>query len=84
MITSAVKEISDGVFELIAWSLLDEFPSGNYAGGVALAPFHEFSESIPADVEAFLIDLKADLLNDVIPTDGSYVFTSPPSVNIQR
>ncbi len=84
LITSAVKEIGDGVFELVAWSLLDQFPRGNYAGGVALAPFHDFSESIPADAQAFLIDLKADLLNDVVPTDGSYVFPSAPSVTIQR
>lgn len=84
LITSAVKEIADGVFELVAWSLLDEFPKGNYVGGVALAPFHDFNESIPADAQAFLIDLRASLLNDEVPTDGSYVFPSAPSVNIQR
>jgi len=84
LITSAVKEIADGVFELIAWSLLDEFPNGDYAGDVALAPFHEFDESVPADAQAFLSDLKDDLLNGVVPTDGSYVFSSTPKINVER
>ena len=84
LLSSATKEIEDGVFELVAWSMLDKFPSGNYLGKIDLAPFHDFDDDISAEARAVLIELKAGLLSDQIPTDKSYVYPDAPRVAIDR
>jgi basic membrane protein A len=61
LISSAMKEITPGVFELIKQAKEGTFPSGNYFGQVKLAPFHDFEAQIPADVKTRLTEIDAGL-----------------------
>jgi basic membrane protein A len=61
LISSSMKMITDGVFDLISQSAAGSMPSGNYAGAVGLAPFHDFDSMVSDDVKSMLATLKADL-----------------------
>lgn len=78
LISSAMKQIDEGVFELIAWSLVGETKTGNFAGNVQLAPFHNFDEEITAEARSFLNELKREIDEGNIPLNGSYTHPSPP------
>jgi basic membrane protein A len=73
MLTSAVKLITPGVFDLIKLSKAGKFPSGNYLGDVGYAPFHDVDNKVPDDVKATMEKINAGLL------DGS-IRTNVPSV----
>lgn len=51
LVSSALKKISPGVFELVKRAKEGRFPGGNFFGDVGLASFHDFDSSIPADVK---------------------------------
>ena len=68
LVSSSMKMIVDGVSDLIGQSLAGSMPAGNYYGGVALAPFHDHADSVPAEVQDMLVALKADLESGAIPT----------------
>jgi basic membrane protein A len=51
LVSSAMKLITPGVFNLIEMSKEDNFPGGNYFGEAGLAPFHDFADEIPQDVK---------------------------------
>ena len=61
LITSSMKMITDGVFDLISQSAAGSMPSGNYGGAVGLAPFHDFDSMVSDDIKSMLATLKADL-----------------------
>jgi hypothetical protein len=52
MLSSAMKLITPGVFDLIKLSKEGNFPSGNYFGDAGYAPFHDLDSEVPADVKA--------------------------------
>jgi basic membrane protein A len=52
LISSAMKLITPGVFDLITAHSEGSFPGGNFVGPVGLAPYHDFDSVIPADVKA--------------------------------
>jgi basic membrane protein A len=66
LVSSAMKNIVPGVFELIKASVDGNFPAGNYFGTVGLAPFHDFDDSVSQDIKDTLKQIEADLLNDTI------------------
>ena len=68
LVSSSMKMITDGVVDLVGQSFAGSMPAGNYYGGVALAPFHDHADSVPADVQDMLVALKADLEAGTIPT----------------
>ena len=69
MLTSAMKLIAPGVFELIKLSKEGNFPAGNYLGDVGYAPFHDLENEVPADVKATMDEIKAGLLDGSIKTN---------------
>jgi len=69
MISSAMKLITPGVFELIKLSKAGNFPSGNYFGDVGYAPFHDLENEVPAEVQATMEEINAGLLNGSIETN---------------
>jgi basic membrane protein A and related proteins len=73
MLSSAIKLIEPGVFELIRLSREGNFPSGNYVGDVGYAPFHDLDHEIPAEVKAQMEQIYADL------QDGSLRTNVPPA-----
>ena len=68
LVTSAMKLITPGVFDLIKLAQEGNFPAGNYYGGVGLAPFHDFEDMIPQDVKAKLEEIRQGLEAGEIPT----------------
>lgn len=68
LISSAMKLITPGVFDLIQQVQDDTFPSGNYFGEVGLAPFHDFEADIPDEVKTQLEEIEAGLLDGSIET----------------
>ena len=54
LISSATKDISLSVVELIKLAYEGKFPSGNYVGGSSLAPFHDFESMITDEIRTKL------------------------------
>jgi basic membrane protein A len=68
LITSAMKLITPGVFDLISASNNGEFPAGNYFGATGLAPFHDFEDAVPQEVKDKLAEIDAALLDGSLST----------------
>lgn len=68
MLSSALKLVTPGVFELIKLSREGAFPGGNHLGDVGYAPFHDLDHEVPADVKDALNKIKAGLLDGSIKT----------------
>lgn len=73
LLSSSMKLIVPGVFDLIKAAKDGKFPGGNYTGKVGLAPFHDFDSKVPADVKAKLDAVKKGL------EDGSIKTNVPPT-----
>jgi basic membrane protein A and related proteins len=73
LISSSMKGITGGVYNLILSAKEDKFPAGNFPGSVQLAPFHDFSAKIPPEVQARLEQIAKDLENGILaaPTPGA-------------
>ncbi len=69
MLSSAVKLVTPGVFELIKLSKAGNFPNGNYFGNVGYAPFHAVDNEVPADVKAEMDKIDAGLQDGSIKTN---------------
>jgi basic membrane protein A len=68
LISSAMKMIVPGVFDLLKHVQDGTFPPGNFIGPVALAPFHDFDSKIPQDVKDKLAEIDKGLKDGSIPT----------------
>ncbi len=51
LVSSAMKLITPGVFDLINMAKEGNFPAGNYLGEVGLAPFHDFEDEISQEIK---------------------------------
>ena len=71
MLSSAIKLITPGVFELIVRSREGNFPSGNYFGPAGYAPYHDLEGAVPDNVKAEMERIHEGLLNGSIPTGVS-------------
>jgi basic membrane protein A len=69
MLSSAMKLITPGVFDLVKLSQDGAFPSGNYFGAASYAPFHDLESEVPAEVKTAMEQLNAGLLDGSIKTD---------------
>ena len=68
MLSSAVKLITPGVFELLQSARNNSFPGGNYLGDVSYAPFHDLDNQVPQEVKAAMEQIHAGLLDGSIET----------------
>jgi basic membrane protein A len=68
LISSAMKLITPGVFDLVKLAQDGAFPGGNFVGMVGLAPFHDFDAVIPQEVKDTLSEIDAGLLDGTIET----------------
>jgi basic membrane protein A len=71
-LTSVVKRMDLAVLETIGDVIADEFSGGQYMGtlennGVGLAPFHELSGLVPAQLEAELDEVREAIVAGTIP-----------------
>lgn len=69
MLTSAMKLITPGVFELIKMAKDGNFPVGNFFGDAGYAPFHDLDSEVPADVKTEMETIAAGLLDGSIKTN---------------
>ena len=69
MLSSAMKLITPGVFDLIKLAKEGNFPSGNYYGDAGYAPYHDLENEVPADVKAKMEEIAAGLLDGSIKTN---------------
>jgi basic membrane protein A len=73
MLSSAMKLITPGVFDLIKLAQDGNFPTGNYFGAAGYAPFHDLDSEVPAEVKAEMDKINAGLLDGSIKTNVSPV-----------
>lgn len=68
LVSSAMKLIVPGVFDLVKASKDGAFPAGNYVGEVGLAPFHDLDSMVSAEIKAKLEEIDAGLRDGSIQT----------------
>ena len=69
LISSAMKLIAPGVFDLIQKAAANRFPSGNFYGDVGLAPLHDFETKISSEIKDRLARIDQQLrAGSIIPT----------------
>ena len=73
LLSSAVKLLIPGTFDLIELSKNGNFPSGNFFGSAGYAPYHDLEDEVPADVKAKMEEIDAGLLDGSIKTGVSPV-----------
>lgn len=68
LVSSAMKLITPGVFDLVEMAKNGDFPSGNFVGETGLAPFHDFDSKIPQAVKDKLAEIDKGLRDGSIST----------------
>ena len=69
MLSSAMKLITPGVFDLIKMAKDGNFPTGNYFGNAGYAPFHDLENEVPADIKTKMEEINKGLLDGSIKTN---------------
>ncbi len=68
LVSSAMKLITPSVVDLIMMANEGNFPGGNYFGDAALAPFHDFDETVPQEVKDTLEEINTALQDGSLET----------------
>lgn len=68
LVSSAMKLITPGVFDLVKAAQDGSFPGGNFVGTVGLAPFHDFEDQISQEIKDRLAEIDAGLQDGSIET----------------
>ncbi|GIK58415.1 MAG: hypothetical protein BroJett015_40780 [Chloroflexota bacterium] len=68
LVSSAMKLITPGVFDLVNAAKDGAFPAGNFFGTVGLAPFHDFENQISQEIKDKLAEIDAGLQDGSIST----------------
>jgi basic membrane protein A len=68
LVSSAMKLLTPGVFDLIKAAQDGTFKGGNNTGEVGLAPFHDWESKVPADAKAKLEELDKGLKDGSVKT----------------
>jgi basic membrane protein A len=69
MLSSAMKLITPGVFDLIKTVQDGTFVNGNVTGDAGYAPYHDLDSEVPAEVKAEMEKINAGLLDGSIKTN---------------
>jgi basic membrane protein A len=69
MLSSALKLIDQGVFDLIKAAKDGRFPIGNVTGEVGLAPYHDLDSEVSVEVKAEIEAIKVGLSDGSIATN---------------
>jgi basic membrane protein A len=69
LLSSAMKLLDDGTFELVKAANEGKLPSGNYFGKAGYAPYHDVDAKVPAEVKARMDEIKKGLLTGDIKTN---------------
>jgi len=63
LVSSAMKLITPGVYNIIKQASDGSFKGGNVIGDVGLAPYHDLDSKVPADVKAKMDQVTADVVS---------------------
>lgn len=80
MLSSAMKLIAPGVFELLRLAREGKFPGGNFTGQVGYAPYHDLDATVPAAVKDRMMTIQAAILAGSLQTGVSPARNSASSV----
>jgi len=69
LLSSAMKLIKPGAFDMIKAAKDGTFKPGLYAGAVGLAPYHDLDAQVPANVKAKIEEINKGLLSGTIKTN---------------
>lgn len=69
LLSSAMKMIVPGVFNLIKMAKEGSFPSGNYTGEAGYAPFHDMASKVPAEVKTKMEEIDKMLKDGSLKTN---------------
>jgi basic membrane protein A len=69
LVSSAMKLITPGVFNLVKQAKEGAFKGGNNVGNVGLAPFHDLDSQVPAAVKTKLQEIDKGLKDGTIKTN---------------
>lgn len=77
MVTSVVKEIDVAVYETVSEAVAGNFSSEPYIGtvenkGVSIAPYHDWESTVPAEVQAKVEELKAQIIDGSLQVTTAY------------
>jgi basic membrane protein A and related proteins len=73
LLSSAMKLLTPGTFELIKLAKEGMFPGGNYIGDAGYAPYHDLDSEVPDEVKAKMEEINAALLDGSLQTGVSPV-----------
>lgn len=68
LVSSATKQITQGVYGLIISYVNSDIEGGNFVGEVGLASFHDFEDVVPEDTKELLVQVERDLRSSAILT----------------
>ncbi|MCB8927971.1 MAG: BMP family ABC transporter substrate-binding protein [Ardenticatenaceae bacterium] len=68
LVSSAMKLITPGVFDLVSAAKDGSFPAGNFVGDVGLAPFHDFDGTVSDEIKAQLDEINTALQDGSLET----------------
>jgi basic membrane protein A len=71
LLSSAMKLLDVGTFDLIKMAKEGNFPKGNFYGKASYAPFHDLDSVVPAEVKAKMEEINKGLLDGSIKTGVS-------------
>ena len=69
LLSSAMKLLTPGTFDLIKMAKDGTFPGGNFYGKAGYAPFHDLDSVVPAEVKAKMEEINKGLLDGSIMTN---------------
>ena len=77
MVTSVVKEIDVAVYETVSEAVAGNFSPEPYIGtveneGVSIAPYHDWESTVPAEVQAKVDELKAQIIDGSLQVTTAY------------
>ncbi|MDO9131184.1 MAG: hypothetical protein Q7U34_15090, partial [Anaerolineales bacterium] len=73
LLSSALKLLTPGTFDLIKLAKEGKFPSGNFMGKGGYAPYHDLDAEVPAAVKAKMEEINKALLDGSLQTGVSPV-----------
>ncbi len=68
LVSSAVIQVTQGVFNILKLAREANFPSGIYTGESGLAPYHDFDNAVPKEVKLQSISIADGLADHTITT----------------
>ncbi|WP_394833743.1 BMP family ABC transporter substrate-binding protein [Pendulispora rubella] len=69
LLSSAMKLLDEGVFDLLKQAKEGKFPSGNSVGKAGNAPYHDLAAQVPDDVKSKIEEMKKGLQSGSIKTN---------------